>query len=96
MVQGKSLHLLVELEHKAYQTLKFLKFDLSVVREKRKLKLYRLYKLRSQAYESSKLYKEKVKKCHDYCLIRKKFKSGEPVLVFNFRFKLFPVKLKSK
>jgi len=52
--------------------------------------------MRLTAYESSRLYKEKVKKYHDKNLLKKDFKPGQQVLLFNSRLKLFPSKLKSK
>ncbi|MCI56404.1 hypothetical protein A2U01_0077655, partial [Trifolium medium] len=52
--------------------------------------------MRSQAYESSKLYKEKVKNYHDKRILNKDFKPGQMVLLFNSRLKLFSGKLKSK
>ena len=52
--------------------------------------------MRLTAYESSRLYKEKVKKYHDKKLLKREFKSGQEVLLFTSRLKLFLGKLKSK
>jgi len=49
------------MEHKAYWALKFLNFDEALLGEKRKLQLLELEEMRLNAYESSRLYKEKVK-----------------------------------
>ncbi|XP_057446004.1 uncharacterized protein LOC130738113 [Lotus japonicus] len=89
-------HLPVELEHKAYSALKFLNFDLNLAREHRKNQLHQLEEMRLQAYESSKLYKEKVKKYNDSKIIKKTFRPGQQVLLFNSRLRLFPGKLKTK
>ena len=52
--------------------------------------------MRLTAYESSRLYKERVKTYHDKKLLKKDFQPGQQVLLFNSRLKLFPGKLKSK
>jgi len=96
MVYGKSCHLPVEMEYKAYWALKFLNFDEAISREQRRLQLLELEEMRSTAYESSKLYKERVKKYHDKKLLKKDFHPGQQVLLFNLRLKLFSGKLKSK
>ena len=96
MVYGKSCHLPVEMEYKAYWALKFLNFDEAASREQRRLQLLELEEMRLTAYESSKLYKERVKKYHDKKLLKKDFQPGQQVLLFNSRLKLFPGKLKSK
>ncbi|GKD10268.1 reverse transcriptase domain-containing protein, partial [Tanacetum coccineum] len=62
LVYGKSFHLPIELEHKAYWALKYANFDLKTVGDHRKLQLN---ELRDQAYENSLIYKERTKKLHD-------------------------------
>ncbi|XP_058722631.1 uncharacterized protein LOC131594496 [Vicia villosa] len=96
MVYGKSYHFPVELGHKAYWALKLLNFDPKLSGEKRKLQLHEMEELRLQAYESNKIYKEKVKGYHDKKIEEKNFKEGQMVLLFNSRLKLFLGKLKSK
>jgi len=96
MMYENSCHLPVEMEYKAYRALKFLNFDETASREQRRLQLLELEEMRLTAYESSKLYKEKVKKYHDKKLLKKDFQLGQQVLLFNSRLKLFPRKLKSK
>jgi len=95
MVYDKSCHLPMEMEYKAYRALKFLNFDEAASREQRRLQLLELEEMRSTAYESSKLYKEKVKKYHDKKFLKKDFQPGQQVFLFNSILKLFPGKLKS-
>nr|GEX79712.1 reverse transcriptase domain-containing protein [Tanacetum cinerariifolium] len=65
LVYGKSFHLPIELEHKAYWALKHVNFDLKTAGDHQKLQLNELNELRDQAYENSLIYKERTKKLHD-------------------------------
>ncbi|GJY05435.1 DNA-directed DNA polymerase [Tanacetum coccineum] len=61
------------------------------------MELNELMELRDEAYENTRIYKERTKKWHDSRLRRVKiFKEGDKVLIFNSRFKMHPGKLKSK
>jgi hypothetical protein len=42
------------------------------------------------------MYKERIKNWHDKHILRREFRVGDLVLLFNFRFHLFLGKLKSK
>nr|GEV99060.1 reverse transcriptase domain-containing protein [Tanacetum cinerariifolium] len=93
LVYGKSCHLPIELEHKAYWALKHVKFDLKTAGDHRKLQLN---ELRDQAYENSFIYKEKMKKHHDSKIKNRIFNVGDWVLLFNFCLKIFSRKLKTR
>ena len=64
--------------------------------EERLLQLNELEEFRNEAYDNAKIYKGKAKKWHDQRILRREFKAGDQVLLFNSRLKLFPGKLKSK
>ncbi|XP_019240449.1 PREDICTED: uncharacterized protein LOC109220431 [Nicotiana attenuata] len=58
--------------------------------------LHELEEFRFQAFESARLYKEKMKMMHDKHIVHQNFKSGDLVLLYNSRLRLFPGKLKSR
>nr|GEV18503.1 hypothetical protein [Tanacetum cinerariifolium] len=68
LICGKNCHMPFEIEHCAYWALKNCNPDLIAAREKRMLQLHELDKLRHQAYENSRLYKERTKDAY-LCLV---------------------------
>ena len=55
-----------------------------------------LEELRNEAYNNAIIYKDKTNKWHDQKIMRREFKVGEQVLLYNSKLKLFPRKLKSR
>ncbi|XP_049347845.1 uncharacterized protein LOC125812383 [Solanum verrucosum] len=51
---------------------------------------------RLKSYDSSTIYKGKMKKWHDTLIVQREFNVGDWVLLYNSRLRLFPGKLKSK
>nr|XP_016486789.1 PREDICTED: uncharacterized protein LOC107807024 [Nicotiana tabacum] len=58
--------------------------------------LHELEEFRYLAFESTKLYKEIMKRMHDQNIVEINFKPGDMVLLYNSRLRLFPGKLKSR
>ena len=70
--------------------------DMKASGNNRLLQLKELEELRTNAYENAKIYKERTKAWHDKNIVKKEFKPGQKVLLFNSRLRLFPRKLKSR
>ncbi|XP_025678571.1 uncharacterized protein [Arachis hypogaea] len=96
LVYGKASHLPVEIEHKAYWAIKECNASLGGAGIERKLQLAELECLRLEAYENSRLYKERMKVVHDKNIRGKEFRAGNLVLLYNSRLRMMPKKLRSR
>ena len=76
--------------------IKKLNFEFKAAKEKRLLRLNELEELRNEVYDNARIYKDKTKKWHDQKILRREFKAGDQVLLFNSGLRLFLGKLKSK
>ena len=86
----------LELEHKAFWVVRELNADPKLAGEKRLMNLNFLDEWRSEAYESAKMFKEKVKKWHGKRILKREFNVGDKVLLFRSCFKFSPGKLLSR
>ncbi|XP_019242611.1 PREDICTED: uncharacterized protein LOC109222748, partial [Nicotiana attenuata] len=90
LVFEKACHLPVELEHKALWALQQLNLNMETAGTNRVNGLHELEEFRFQAFESARLYKERMKLMHDKHILDRNFKPGELVLLYNTRLRLFP------
>ncbi|XP_022873844.1 uncharacterized protein LOC111392687 [Olea europaea var. sylvestris] len=76
LVFEKVCHLPLEIEHRAYCAIKQLNMDLKAAGEKHLLQLNELDEFIMEAYENSRLYKERTRKWHDLHIQRREFEVG--------------------
>ncbi|XP_019244547.1 PREDICTED: uncharacterized protein LOC109224421 [Nicotiana attenuata] len=64
--------------------------------QNRLTEMHELEEFRYQAFESTRLYMDRMRKMHDKHIVDRDFKPGDMVLLYNSRLRLFPGKLKSR
>ncbi|XP_022866336.1 uncharacterized protein LOC111386129 [Olea europaea var. sylvestris] len=79
LIFEKSCHHPLKIEHRAYWAMKQLNMDLKAVGDKHLLLFNELDEFRMEAYENSKLIKERTKKWHDLHIQRREFKVSHEV-----------------
>ena len=96
LVYGKACHLPVEMEHRAYWAIKTFNFNVDQAGKQRLLQLKELKELKRESYESSRIYKERLKLFHDKSITQKTFEPNQKVLLYSSQLHMFPGKLRSR
>ncbi|XP_047251465.1 uncharacterized protein LOC107879027 [Capsicum annuum] len=95
LVYDKDCHLPINIEHKAPWALNKLNLEWKDAAKSRLNNINELDEFLLWAYESSALYKEKIKLHHDHKMKKKVFNKGDEVLLYNSKLHLFPGNLRS-
>ena len=82
---GKGCNLPVELKNQAWWAVRQCNIRMDEAGEPRKLQLHELEEIRREAYDNATIYKEKTKAWHDKNVLRKDFKVGDKVLLYQSR-----------
>ena len=96
LVYGKARHLPAEMEHRAYWAIKTFNFNLDQAGKQRLLQMNELEELRRESYESTRIYKERLKLFHDKTIARKTFEPNQKVLLYSSRLHMFLGKPRSR
>ena len=64
--------------------------------KQRLLQINELDELRRESYESSRIYKERLKLFHDKTIVRKAFEPHQKILLYSSRLHMFAGKLRSR
>lgn len=96
LVYGKACHLPIELEHREYWVIKKFNFSLDKIGGHINLQLNELKEIKSDAYDSAKRYKNRMKVFYEKNIFRKSFSSGQKVFLYNFCLHLSLRKLRSR
>ena len=84
------------IHHRAYWAIRTFNSDITQAGKQRLLQLNELEELRRESYESSIIYKERLKLFHEKSIARKTFEPNQKVLLYSSRLHLFPGKLRSR
>ncbi|XP_019233621.1 PREDICTED: uncharacterized protein LOC109214184 [Nicotiana attenuata] len=76
--------------------MKQLNLDIEAAGTNKVTELHELDEFRFLAFESTRLYKERIKKLHDKNIVERNFNPRDMVLLYNSRLRLFSGKLKSR
>ncbi|XP_070009874.1 uncharacterized protein [Nicotiana sylvestris] len=76
--------------------MKQLNLNIEAVGTNRITELHELDEFQFLAFESTMVYKERMKRLHDKNIVERNFSPEDMVLLYNSRLRLFPGKLKSR